>query len=189
MEELSYFKDESFGGSASRSLSLDTSVLDEVGLYDKNLPLIQTSIEYKSNARKTVTDNGLYGSEQQSSQDTLDLSVLESYMSDSFEFTFDITVNIEEKNDGYQELFLYKREPAYDSKSENWTEETARENGLVAMSGKIDSGDEAYNKTLCFTVSGEECAKKMFIRYDAQGEKEDTWYRNSITVTVSVDRK
>lgn len=189
MEELSYFKDESFGGSASRSLSLDTSALDEVSLYAKDLPLINTSITYKSNARKTVTDTGMYGSEQQSSQEVLDLSVLESYMSDSFEFTFDITVNIEEKNDGYQEIFLYKREPAYDSKSEDWTEETAKENGLVAQSGKIDSGDKAYDKSLSFTLSGEDCAKKMFIRYDAQGEKEDTWYRNSITVTISVDRK
>ncbi len=189
MEELSYFEDESFGVKSERTLSLDVSVLDGVDLYADDLPLVKKTVLYKNNQRKTVTDDGLYGSEQQSTQEVLDLSALEHYMSEAFEFTFAITVNIEEKNDGYQELFLYNQEPSYDSKSENWSHAMAVLNGLVAESGKIDSGSKAYNKTLTFTVSGEKCAKTMYIRYDAQGEKEDTWYRNNIEISISASRK
>lgn len=188
-EEISYTAGDSFGSETAELLSLDTSVLEGVDLYSRTLPLLNAETTYEDNAKKTVYDTGMYGIEQQSTQEKLDLSLMKNYLTADYNIIFAITVGIEEKNDGYQEVLLYNRDPGYDGNSEDWSYGDAVGAGLVGYSFDIDSGSGAYDKELTFTVSGEKCREKMFLRYDANGEKEDTWYRNHIRITVRAERK
>lgn len=188
-EELSYTAGDTFQSDAVELLALDTSVLEGIDLYARNYPLLNAETTYENNTRKTVYDDGKYGFEQQSTQEKLDLSPLKNYLTSDYHIVFSLVVGIEEKNDGYQEVLLYNRDPGYSSNSEDFVYVNAVSAGLVGYSYDIDSGKGAYEKELTFTVSGDKCREKMFLRYDANGEEEDTWYRNFVRITIRAEKK
>jgi len=144
-----------------------------------------TSCTRKFSNRVTVTDDGVFGLKQESKADTLSLSELAWAMNDqhTLRFTVELTVNQPLLSMvGTCEIYLYNRRSQ--SADDSVTLDTAMsEYGLVA-------GHDFENKdkkiSITWAISGELCAKAMYIYYDARGEGEDTWYREAMTVTVEV---
>lgn len=110
------------------------------------------------------------------------------FMSNEYKFIFNVTVNIAEKDDGYQEIYLYTESKKYSGT--NYSEAEAINYGMIAGEiiehgpGKKDT--ESYDHSFSWEVSGNRCRNTMYIRYDAHGNDSDTWYRNNLKIVVQV---
>lgn len=152
----------------------------------KNLPLEQTILDNSNQI--TVIDDGVFGLAARSFDQML-LSSYAEYMTADYFFLFDVTINMHEKNDGYQEIYLYNK---YDvtTSSTNKDISYAMEHGLIYGTllehdtGKANATPQNYNFN--WVISGNNIHENMYIRYDASGNDNDTWYKNSITVTLRV---
>lgn len=164
----------------------------------KNIIGIEPEIEYegylvdnvnvlnKTNSI-TITQDGAYGLGQKN-YDTLYLSEYEKYFTDEYVFCFDVTINISEKDDGRQELYLYNR---IDKSTTATVKYVVAQNdyGMVCGSTILHSGGSAAaDHKIYWYVKGNEVRNAMYIRYDASGNNADTWYRRGIKVLLSISK-
>ena len=151
----------------------------------KELPSEQTVLNNSTTI--TVTDSGVYGLAARSHEQIL-LSSYSEYMTKDYIFVFDVTINISEKNDGYQEVYLYNKYDVTTSSDKDIS--YAREHGLIFGRllehgpGQLKTTPEDHNFN--WVITGNNVKEKMYIRYDAYGTKDDTWFKNSIKVTLKV---
>ncbi len=159
-----------------------------VGIFSDHIEI------YENTTVTTIGDKGVFGLFHGSGRayETLDLTNYTGYMSSDFIFTFHVTINLKEENDGYQEVLLYDN-CTKNSDKDNITEDQARTTyGLldwVQLShgpGTLDK--TSYNHEFTFTISGDKVLEYLYIKYDASGKYEDTWHRNSILVELSISR-
>ncbi len=187
-----YFENNDFGSTSDERISLNPSDLDGMNVYSDSIPNYQapTAVVLHSTTQKTITDIGGWGLEQPSKDDVFYLSDFSSYFTNEYVFVFDVVVNLKEKDDGYQEVFLYNKQEYIKDSADRFTRAQV-ENlyGLVAGDSGIESGSGAYDHELRWEVDGSKCADKMYVRYDAHGKYDDHWYRNSILITVTVQKK
>lgn len=156
-------------------------------------PLPMGEIVLDNENQITVTDSGVYGLAARS-HEQMDLSEYSEYMQSGYIFAFDVTINLQEKDDGYQEIYLYNKFDVTTSDG-NKTLAFAREHGLL-WGTTLEYAPGKVNKTpgdvhFSWVISGESIRKTngdegMFIRYDAHGDDADTWYKNSITITLRI---
>lgn len=164
------------------------SILIGLTIVSESKTLPSEQIVLNNNNRITVTDDGVYGLTARS-HDQIILSDYSKYMTSDYIFVFDVTINMHEKNDGYQEIYLYNK---YDVTTSNAGKDIsyAREHGLIYgtllehETGKANTTPKSYNFN--WVILGNNICDNMYIRYDAYGNDSDTWYKNSITVTLKV---
>ena len=58
----------------------------------------------------------------------------------------------------------------------------------IRHGGNVKDTD-VYPHDFTWTVDGANCKPLMYIRYDAHGKKNDTWYMYNMTVTLSIVAK
>ena len=142
----------------------------------------------KNSNQITVTDTGYLGLAARD-HDQIDLTDYTRYMRERYVFVFNVGLNMHEKDDGYQEIYLYN---SYDktTSSEYSVEQAKRDFGLVCGTqlehspSKQDSTKKDYH--FRWVTSGSNIKSPMFIRYDAWGNDNDTWYKNSIEVKLRI---
>ena len=186
-EGIFYSPNSQFDSESEISLEFDTSLLDEIDLFADYLPLIEPTemAEYTNYNEWTITDDGQWGLHNPDQTEKLNLYSLAPYMNSKYNIVFEITVNMEELFDGYQEILLYNKWNDWVDDTDNINSEIAESKyGVVAVK-TITHGDAgAWDHEFTFTIDGSKCNEKMYIRYDAHGKYEDTWYRNNIRVTI-----
>lgn len=144
------------------------------------------SVVLENSERKLITERGGWGLEQPQKDDVLDLSEFSEFLTEDYILRFEVTLNVKEKDNGYQEAYLYDRQIYVEgSAGEYEREQVEAEFGLLA-GGSFESGSSAQDHQFTWEIDGDRCAETMYIRYDAHGDYDDDWYRNSISVTVSV---
>jgi len=186
-EGIFYSPTSNFDSESDEVLKFNTDLLDEIDLFSDYLPLIEPTevVEYTNDTEWTITDTGEWGLQKPDQTEKLNLSPLAPYMNDKYNLIFEITVNMEELFNGYQEVLLY-------NKWNDWVDDTDNINssiaeslyGVLAVKTFTHGDGGAWDHEFSFTVDGSKCKEKMYIRYDAHGKYEDTWYRNSIHVTI-----
>ncbi|MBQ8425324.1 MAG: hypothetical protein IJX17_04820 [Clostridia bacterium] len=143
---------------------------------------------YKNDDKYEIKQNGYFGLEYRS-YDTLDLSSYQDKIDSKYLFNFNISINLNEKNDGYQEIYLYNE---YNQTSKEKNQNQAIELGLIDEMiiehnpGKTDKNAEDYNFN--WSITGDKIIdkNKLYIRYDAYGNDNDTWERNSINIELRI---
>ncbi|MCH5143126.1 MAG: hypothetical protein J1G07_05420 [Clostridiales bacterium] len=164
------------------SISVGLTIVSE----SKDLPSEKTILNNSN--RITVTDDGIYGLAARSHEQIL-LSDYSEYMTSDYIFIFDVTINMNEKDDGYQEVYLYNK---YDVTTTSTSKDIsyAREHGLVYGTqiehdpGKANTKPQDHNFN--WVITGNNICDTMYIRYDAHGKDDDTWYKNSIKITLKI---
>lgn len=152
----------------------------------KELPLEQTVL--KNTNQIIIKDDGVFGLSARSF-DHLLLTSYSEYMTSQYIFVFDVTINMHEVDDGYQEIYLYNK---YDVTTSSTSKDIsyAREHGLVYGTllehdrGNTNTSPKNYNFN--WVISGNKICDDMYIRYDAYGNDNDTWYKNSITIALKI---
>ncbi len=159
------------------------------------LTVVKASVDVENNGKTifnskkqlTIYDTGYYGLHTKQSYDEIALDEYTEYMANDYLFVFDFSVNLREKDDGYQEIYLYNQN---NTTSKTVSIQKAIEIGLVGgtviehVRGKKST--ESKNYTFTFCINGNEVNKSMFVRYDAFGSDSDTWYRENINVTLRI---
>lgn len=136
---------------------------------------------------RTITDEGEYGmSTNLDNMDVLYMDQLMSYSNEDYVFKFEITMNIMEENDGYQEIWLYNKFNKTDVTSESVGSKGAASFGMVTGESQIEYGENyAGDYSLTWYVAGDDIRPHMYLKYDANGEGDDEWKLNHIIVKVS----
>lgn len=149
--------------------------------------ILQSSPNYK------IEEDGQYGLEN-SSNSILYLSEYNKYMNDDYVFVFDVTISYEAGKwfgnyiYGNKQVFLFKKNPGYIADSFNMvnSETIYSKYGLL----KEETWDEDKGtKDFRWEIKGSDCTNNMYIKYDAWGENEDTWYVRAITVDLMIKPK
>ncbi|MDR3263867.1 MAG: InlB B-repeat-containing protein [Clostridiales bacterium] len=154
----------------------------------------QLSYVYKDNyTKKTITHLGLYGL-QCTQYDTIDLSPLSSFRTSSYYFRIVLYINVAEVNDGYQEVYLYNNSTIVaNSTSYTWDYAVAHFGMIDGQMFEHGSGykdNTSWTHAIIFEIDGNKMPSGLlYIRYDAYGEDDDTWYRNSIQINVAAYAK
>lgn len=162
------------------AISVDLTVIKKIdNLANKEISLDQEI---------TVTDTGVFGLAARD-HDQVDLSKYSNYMNADYVFMFDVTLNMSEKNDGYQEIYLYNKFDVTTSDDKK-TLAYAREHGLVWATNLVLAPSKiettATNNYFNWAITGNNIADTMYIRYDAHGDNADTWYKHSMTITLKI---
>ncbi len=105
-----------------------------------------------------------------------------------------VSLDIREKDDGYQYVFLYRSENCVDTGS-----------AINIISGALFGKDDSDPELLCgymfehgagskntswsthsfsSSISLKDLEEKLYIRYGASGTFDDTWYNKNVTITV-----
>ena len=177
-------------GNLNNKISLPENFLDMLPTTEEEISpyaLEKTTI-LNNTTSKTITQDGYYGLYQ--GYDELNLVPYKNYNSKNlftkdYVFCFDVCINLKEKNDGYQEVYLYDQLITTSKKLEFCdAQETYGMICGTVISHKYDSTSD--NHYLTWYVSGDKIKDTMYIRYDAHGENEDTWYRNSIKIDLTI---
>ena len=126
--------------------------------------------------------------------DTIDLSDYTEYMTAQYEWEFTIKVDIEEIEDGYQEVYLYNQLVKHGSVSSSdlYDESFAQECGLVKAFRNHNYSTKANDKwtaEMKFTLAGSECKKSMYVRYGAHGQFGDEWLKKGVKVIITITEK
>ena len=145
--------------------------------------------------KKTISDEGHYGFTSDK-MTKIDLSELKPFLNSNYTIKFYVSLNISEKDDGYQEICLHKTNTHYpksETESKNFTDEEAKAKGWI-ITERIEHGpgeklSDTKNHEFSWKISGENLTSIMYLRYDAIGEGEDVWYLHGIKVTISVIKK
>lgn len=98
-----------------------------------------------------------------------------------------IELSIKEKDDGYQEIYVYNAGVDKNNVQKGIDKPIASielEHGV----GKVNSSYEKYCLTAVISPDSI-IGDKIWIAFDAWGKKEDTWYAKDITVTLSKTSK
>ena len=200
---LEYSEDSYFSNTAYTPLTLNDSCYSIIGTEPEkeynvsDLPIDKdenesnsyvvntTNILSKTN-NLTITQDGYYGL-QEKDYDVLDLSVYknEGYFTKDYVFCFDVCVNISEKNNGYQEIYLYNQ--IKNTSKEVQISEAQDSYGMIC--GSVIShggGSAASDHCDVWYVRGDQIKDTMYIRYDAHGDGDDTWYRRAIKVDLTI---
>lgn len=172
--------------------------------YDEYMNSISSQFEYVStnttsktiigeSRLRVITDTGIFGMDTSMDDlDKLDLTSLSTYFDDNYMFKFEITLNMKEKDQGYQEVWLYNDfNINYPTDNLSLSRQQVCGNGLIT--GKYDIsayGDELldiYNDIdIVLYASGKDIRNEMYLKYDAHGNEADTWNLLKTTVTVTV---
>ncbi len=190
LEGMFYNESKRFDEPCGDDLSLRSESLSDEDLFATDLPTktddyVYAEVSDNGNYRseKTITDAGVYGVEHRSQADTLDLSSLEEYMTDDYVFQFDLVVSARKVYSGHRQIFLYQRMPDYVKDSEEVVDRARAERmGLLESYDFTGAGRESFT----FRVSGADCRSTMYVLYDAWGDYEDTWVRESLSFVISV---
>jgi len=175
----------------------DNKPLENIETGNEHIVAKKDSLVYDLSP-KTVTQDGYWGLGNKSAVDTINFSEYRQYFNDDYIFYLKLSVKAREKHDGYQEIYLYDSTNASNGTVKSTTSEMnayeARENyGMVRGSmfehgsGKLDK--EASTHIIEWYVRGSEITDTMYIRYDAQGTDDDTWYRDSLMVDLVIVQK
>ena len=138
----------------------------------------------------TITDYGSYGMGcPEASKTVLNMSKYKNLFKKEFMFRFTVTVQIAEKDDGYQEIYLYNQKN--DPTSTDYKIHTLQnEKGLLAGAviehtpSSKDTSNTPY--TITWYVSGDKVKETMYIVYDAHGQRGDSWNRGNVDVTLDI---
>ncbi len=130
------------------------------------------SVSYTSSDREDkIHDDGEW------TKDWIDISQLNVFLNAGYKLSFYIEVDLKEKNDGYQELYLCNADGTH-------------------LGGKdaYEHGGSSKNTswgTARFTVTlyGNQCTSTMTMRYGAHGNLEDDWYLGQCRITVTVSAR
>lgn len=163
--------------------------------YAKWIKVEQKSYDVREN-QITVTDVG---------RDNNPMDIV--YLSDDFNLTdlsragyteleIKITMQISEKDDGYQHVFLYKNETVVKTNNSviDWLDKNVFGNtdddpAMLFASTHEHDPDTANSNweeiTIQTRVKISDLEKDLFLRYDASGKNEDTWYSKNVVVTVT----
>lgn len=162
------------------AISVDVTIIKKID----SLNIEEISLDQEI----TVTDTGVFGLAARD-HDQIDLSKYSNYMNSDYVFMFDVTLNMSEKNDGYQEIYLYNKFDVTTSDDKK-TIAYAREHGLVWATNLVLSPSKiettATNNYFSWAITGNNIANTMYIRYDAHGDNADTWYKHSMTITLKI---
>lgn len=195
LKEKMYIRyDAQFNSSSSDALGNKKSIWYRRGI-SVNLTVAKASVDIENNDKIvfnndkqfTIYDTGYYGLHPKQSYDEIALDEYTKYMDSEYLFVFDFSVKLKEKDDGYQEIYLYNEN---NTSSKTISTPKAIEYGLVAgtviehVRGKKSTESKTYAFTFC--VNGTEINNSMFVRYDAFGSDSDTWYRENITVKLRI---
>lgn len=161
----------------------------------KNIEKIVRTTILQSSPNYEIQDTGQYGLENDKNS-ILDLSEYSKYMNDDYVFTFDVTISYEayyrwwefRYEQGNKQVFLFKRNPGYVADSLNMVNSTTirRQYGLLEEETWDEDKGTKYFK---WNVNGYDCTNNMYIKYDAWGDINDTWYVKAITVNLSIKPK
>ena len=155
---------------------------------------VRIEFTWGNNEAKKIKRDGKFGQALQG-YDVMDMTSLKDYMSDKYYFIFNVTLNAREQDDAYQEVGLYNNLPSKTT-STNFDENTARARGMVYWqtfehgSGKKDTSSWNHNWT--WRISGGSIRPIMYILYDSYGGSklyDAIWYRNSIKITVTLEKR
>lgn len=199
VDGLKYSPDNNYGFDQNIKLELSEDALSDQPLFDidiknktYNYVYCEEKLIFDCNFR--VTDNGEYGLEQPNASCELDLSSMSKYMNDDYVFKFDFQIKSESCKyiiggymDGYHEMYMYNKDPGKVDNSYKLCEDEIIEMGYINSFEwvRAEIGDDECT----WSVSGERCASKMYLRFDADGYNEDDWYLHRIRVNVSVTKK
>ena len=160
----------------------------------KNIETVRTTI-LQSSPNYEIQDTGQYGLENDKNS-ILNLSSYSKYMNDDFVFVFDVKISYEayyrwwefRYEQGNKQVFLFKRNPGYVADSLNMVNSTTirRQYGLLEEETWDEDKGTKYFK---WNVNGYDCTNNMYIKYDAWGDINDTWYVKSITVDLLIKPK
>ena len=166
----------------------------------KNIEKIVRTTILQSSPNHEIQDTGQYGLENDKNS-ILDLSEYSKYMNDDYVFVFDVKISYEaywidrwwfwetdEYEAGNKQIFLFKKDPGYLADSLNMvnSDSIRSKYGLL----KEETWDEDKGtKYFKWNVNGYDCTNNMYIKYDAWGDGEDTWYVKSITVDLLIKPK
>lgn len=138
----------------------------------------------------TIGQTGYYGLAPGRGHEELDLSDYIDYMNEGYLFLFDVSIDLSEKDDGYQEIYLYNKDS---STSSEVSLAKAREYGLLTGKmlehGRGQKLTSSQNYNFVLTTTGDNIdseLKKLYIHYDAWGDDTDTWYKEKIKVTLTI---
>ena len=94
-------------------------------------------------------------------------------------FTITLSMDVCEKNDGYQYVFIY-------------SDPTSTGDGNLLADHKFDHGGSGVTgwsrETVTFTVYIDDLTDSIYIRYGASGEGDDTWYNKNVKVTITASK-
>ena len=161
----------------------------------KNIEKIVRTTILQSSPNYEIKDTGQYGLENDKNS-ILNLSSYSKYMNDDYVFTFDVTISYEayyrwwefRYEQGNKQIFLFKRNPGYVADSLNMVNSTTirRQYGLLEEETWDEDKGTKYFK---WNINGYDCTNNMYIKYDAWGDINDTWYVKSITVDLLIKPK
>lgn len=138
------------------------------------------SVEYNVRSeRVTITDDGREHQQLDVVRIGSDFPVADLMQAGYRYFSIKISLDICEKNDGYQYIFLYN----------NPTSTTDKD---LIGDHKFDHGgsgvDSWFTETITLNVSIDSLSDSIYIRYGASGEDEDSWYNENVKVTVTATK-
>ena len=185
--------------SPKKTYDIEEQLIDDPEDFYKQLPKPKNDLvfitndvvyEQKSTGTQTISDGGYYGYGCPSDKkDILDLSEYRLLFSDKYLFSINVQIDISEKDDGYQEIYLYNTVNE-ESKSKLDIQKLKEEKGLIAGiviehgPGKLDKTAKTYNFT--WHISGKDVKETMYLCYDSHGNSGDTWYKSDLKVTINV---
>ncbi len=119
----------------------------------------------------------------------INLSSFNSCMNSNYTFVFTVTVEMAEVSDGYQEICLFNRDDIHDDTT-GYSRVVAESKGLVAWveveHTNGDLNEKQSEHTVTIEVSGDKVKPEMFLRYDANGNDEDTWLWYGAKVSINI---
>ena len=180
----------------SELLNMTESDFEAFNLFDSygaiTVPHVSSRQVLSDPSDVKITDTGAYGLEQRSKQSLINLSEYSQYMTDDYIFTFEVSISYEAQKvlgkyiNGYKEMHLYKSDPGQVNNSIDITNYTVVKNNYGHIISEQWTSDKGDDQTYYWDVSGKDCSELMCIRYDANGNDEDTWYRKAIIVHLSI---
>ncbi len=119
--------------------------------------------------------------------DKIDLASYKDRFTADYKFTFVITLTISEKDDGYQEVHLYNKNTLF-SEEDVVSQEILNANGYITGNPNIAHGSgvdtNIYSHEVTLQATGDKLADIIYLRYDANGTDNDTWYLHDVSVKV-----
>ena len=161
----------------------------------KNIEKIVRTTILQSSPNYEIQDTGQYGLENDKNS-ILNLSKYSKYMNDDYVFVFDVTISYEayyrwwefRYEQGNKQVFLFKRNPGYVADSFNMVNSTTIRSQYGLLKEETWDDDKG-TKYLNWKVNGSDCTNNMYIKYDAWGDMNDTWYVQAITVNLLIKPK
>ena len=210
---IDYSEDEHFEKDASTSsLIFDFNLLKDVKL-DEDLPISEISdiiypepynrlvLHNKDDYEVVASGGGALSFDKDKTdwglshkKELIDLSDFSEYMSDKYEWEFNIKVHIVEEKDGYQELYIYNEYHNVGGiySNDTYSKETAQQYGMVWYNDQLnysDSNDDDWVAEELCILSGSQCRNKMYITYGAHGTASDTWHKKEVTIYLTIREK